>query len=178
MNFKENVLQFLNLEILREGVVKVANHKLSDDVKINDVIPGWTKIKTPALWDRITYSEFSNYVNIYIHDTEYKRGRRGTPRISEQIAKGDVKKAYDKFISLLKEEKMLKKGQGVDGSLVRSNLDKNPGSIQNMIITIFLDHVIHDAKKGHTSKSFREALLANSPEGSETHKKYYEQKNA
>lgn len=161
MNFKDATKFYLN-----EAARKVEDIVLAKGVKVNDVVLGWTKIKNPTQWDKITESEFINYISLYMDDNSKKGRKRGERHFLDNFSSSDFRSAYLKFRAILMDEKKLKKGQPVSFSDMRSELDKNPGKAENMILNIFFNLAAEEAKKGVTSRSHMEALKNNAAEPS------------
>ena len=156
MDFKQ-----LTKFYLSEAVRKVDDVRLLKGIGVNDVILGWSKIKNPTQWEKITETEFINYINIYIGDHSKRDRLRKEKSLIENFSTEDFKKAYTKFRAIIADEKSLKKGQPVNFATLRGELDRNPGKPENMILNIFFNFAAEEAKKGRTSRSHMDALKAN-----------------
>lgn len=159
MNFKETTKLFLS-----ESLKKVEDFNLVKGIKVNDVILGWSKIKNPTQWEKITEDEFINFISIYMQDNSNRRKTKGKESFIKNFSDNDFKAAYLKFRAILMDEKKLKKGQAVSYSDMRNELDRNPGNTVNMILNIFFDLAAEEAKKGYTSRTHMQAIRDNADE--------------
>jgi len=156
MNFKELTKYFLS-----EGVRKVDNITLEKGVRVNDVVKGWTKIRNPTQWEKITQTEFINYMNIWIGDKTHRGQKRGEPRFVDNFSHEDFVKAYNKFIEIVTNEKLMRNFKPSNLTATKTELDRNPGKPENMILTMFFNYAGQEAKKGYTSRTHLEALKNN-----------------
>lgn len=148
MNFKDRVAVYL-----QEARIKIKPYRLPATVKMNDVIPGYAKIKSRRLWKDLTFNEFYGFMSMWIIDyfKRYGSPKRYAKRdeIASEMRKQYTTNEYKKAFLVLNKY--------IDGEIRDSDLDKNPGNVAYDIVKRFFV-ASKDLRNGWTSKTHTEAF--------------------